>query len=793
LDREAIERITLIVLVTDALTQPIFTSTATVSIEVLDENDNSPVFVNPPANMQSGDLAHAFTVRENSPKYTRLSGRLEARDPDAGENGRLLFYIRSVWALKTPASQRGISFGGNMIDNSAPGRQLIDPVKIFQITPDGGIETLVEFDREQVAMYLLSVGVRDNGSKPYSTYASVLVQILDENDNSPVWSFPTETARQINITTANPPGSLVARLQVGFRDFAIVTASFFLSDRKPQLLGLGNINASVSSAGAYFEVRYVEKITQLKAHDADADGAGRVEFQILDSNGQSMPPVSISRGLYNAPPPQPSSQSKHPSPILQEELMGYRVGPFYLNGSTGELLVADRLVPLNLKIRLRAIDCGDAQRLFTDTWMIINVKMDPNEFGGFLGGGRAGALNVTIILVMIAVTAIISLLLIIAIVCVRRKPSRTVMGNGTAVVESEGRMVAYSPGSPFMIPDPNKETLSANTWNGSSKDFYPPGSLTIDENGQVVSTGGMAYGSPILGSDKTSIFCGGVPQQYTSLEANGDIISGSLPMHTFGTMSRNPRQTAVLGSIHGSTTGMRMAGSLQYDADSGDSGRGPSEDGNQLMLMDNQRMFSPHPGHAYGTCSGYRSASRMSYGPRSASAMGNPSNGCIVNPNNGMMNASSRTFIHDPHNNGDPCSCYVEEGQQQGHLQQPRSPPYGEYIDTPGSPFLAQRSPLGGYRTFHFSPSPQRFTPGAGESTISASIGSLPRSRAPSRSTVTFQSPSLVHQQPQQQPIKLDLRGPVELDNSEATFPGLPPRPTTRTVSNLDDNEDIVD
>lgn len=83
MDREAIERITLIVLVTDALTQPIFTSTATVSIEVLDENDNSPVFFNPPANMQSGDLAHAFTVRENSPKYTRLSGRLEARDPDA--------------------------------------------------------------------------------------------------------------------------------------------------------------------------------------------------------------------------------------------------------------------------------------------------------------------------------------------------------------------------------------------------------------------------------------------------------------------------------------------------------------------------------------------------------------------------------------------------------------------------------------------------------------------------------------------------------------------------------------
>lgn len=101
-----------------------------------------------------------------------------------------------------------------MDGNSALSRQLIDPSKLFQITPDGGIETLVEFDREQESRYLLTVGVRDNGSTPHSTNAKVLVQILDENDNAPVWSFPTETARQINITTANPPGSLVARLQV---------------------------------------------------------------------------------------------------------------------------------------------------------------------------------------------------------------------------------------------------------------------------------------------------------------------------------------------------------------------------------------------------------------------------------------------------------------------------------------------------------------------------------------------------------------------------------------------------
>lgn len=88
LDREVLERVTLVVTVTDALTKPIFTATTTVSIEVLDENDNSPVFVNPPANIgfpfhQNDFQSHAFTVRENAPRYTRLSGRLEARDPDA--------------------------------------------------------------------------------------------------------------------------------------------------------------------------------------------------------------------------------------------------------------------------------------------------------------------------------------------------------------------------------------------------------------------------------------------------------------------------------------------------------------------------------------------------------------------------------------------------------------------------------------------------------------------------------------------------------------------------------------
>uniref|UniRef100_A0A183BC82 Cadherin domain-containing protein n=1 Tax=Echinostoma caproni TaxID=27848 RepID=A0A183BC82_9TREM len=79
----------LVVLVTDSKLPPVFTATTTVSIEVLDENDNAPIFINPPADpiVNAGSsrgrkTSKSFTVMENAPRFTRLSEQLEARDPD---------------------------------------------------------------------------------------------------------------------------------------------------------------------------------------------------------------------------------------------------------------------------------------------------------------------------------------------------------------------------------------------------------------------------------------------------------------------------------------------------------------------------------------------------------------------------------------------------------------------------------------------------------------------------------------------------------------------------------------
>ncbi len=89
------------------------------SIEILDENDNSPVFVVPPTNMglpfhQDAIKSHAFTVRENAPRYTRLSGRLEARDPDAVSTPVVLHscicFILTVFIDKISRTEQGEDF-----------------------------------------------------------------------------------------------------------------------------------------------------------------------------------------------------------------------------------------------------------------------------------------------------------------------------------------------------------------------------------------------------------------------------------------------------------------------------------------------------------------------------------------------------------------------------------------------------------------------------------------------------------------------------------------------------------
>ncbi|KER26010.1 hypothetical protein T265_06647 [Opisthorchis viverrini] len=645
LDRETVVGVTLVVLVSDSTMPPKFTATTTVSIEVIDENDNAPVFVNPPAESSDRVKVKPFTVMENAPRFTRLSEKLEARDPDQGENGRVQFSLLDTYAL-TRSSRQGstnirtngqysdsrykeISHQSDPIDDLGLSKRVVDQ-PIFRVTPDGVIETLVELDREIVPAYILKVGAQDRGSQPLASTIMLRIDVLDANDNSPVWVFPTPMDRTINLTTAMKPGSLAGRL---------------------------------------------------RAEDADINEAGRVTYLFLGPRGEPLRGVSLGEGLLDSlalvrngekPPTNEQQRSALQTGPGRPHENGYRVGPLYLNGTTGEIWIADVLTPGAINLHLRAQDRGKPVSQ-TDAWLTINVFVDPSDDPSFFNFTGDGTLNVTIILVMITITAIVSLFLIVGIVCVRRRPVRynatpiNTTPNGTT---SPGHMTTYS-------ADINKDymagTMNTGTWSSplsvyTAGQYYPTlgsvGNPLLDD-GQIFTTiggaGMMGYGAMVAPSDTASLIY--VPQPPPPQSVMGSVAGASVTpvplehgvvpleytgrgqMNTFGTLNRN--RGTLGGGFYTGPPNCGISYEPHLDGDSGDSGRGPSEEGNQFLLTENYRNSSTTaaaPGH-YNTYSGYRPSSRAGY------------------YRNGLDGSNGMTGLHALNCptvcSGGPCACYT--------------------------------------------------------------------------------------------------------------------------------------
>ncbi|KAM4834271.1 protocadherin Fat 4 [Thomomys bottae] len=166
LDRERQSFYNLVVQVHDLAQPPAprFTSTAQVSIILLDVNDNPPVFLSP-------KLTY---IPENTPLDTVVF-KAQATDPDSGPNS----YIE--YTLLNPSGTK-FSIG----------------------TIDGQVRLTGELDREVASNYTLTVVATDKGQPPMSASAEVLVTVLDINDNSPVFAQPSYA---VEVSEATLPGT----------------------------------------------------------------------------------------------------------------------------------------------------------------------------------------------------------------------------------------------------------------------------------------------------------------------------------------------------------------------------------------------------------------------------------------------------------------------------------------------------------------------------------------------------------------------------------------------------------
>ncbi|XP_041653148.1 protocadherin alpha-8-like [Cheilinus undulatus] len=124
--------------------------TLNVTVIVLDSNDNHPTF---------GQEVYSVTIPENVDADTSVI-TVKASDLDEGANGEIEYF-----------------FGGQL------DQEIYD---MFSLDKDTGeIRIKGEIDFEKADVYKLDVHATDKGQPPMSTDCSVIIKVLDKNDNKP--------------------------------------------------------------------------------------------------------------------------------------------------------------------------------------------------------------------------------------------------------------------------------------------------------------------------------------------------------------------------------------------------------------------------------------------------------------------------------------------------------------------------------------------------------------------------------------------------------------------------------
>ncbi|KAL2077342.1 hypothetical protein ACEWY4_026846 [Coilia grayii] len=181
LDREKTPEYEITLVVTDSGTPPL-SDNETITVHLLDVNDNAPHFP---------QSFYTIPVVENNAPGALLSS-LTALDPDLHENQYLVYFIIEKEIVNTSMSM------------------------LFSINPENGnLYALKTFDYEIEKEFLFHIEARDSGVPPRSSNVTVHIIIMDQNDNTPVIVSPWRAHGSVveeKIPRSTDKGSLVAKV-----------------------------------------------------------------------------------------------------------------------------------------------------------------------------------------------------------------------------------------------------------------------------------------------------------------------------------------------------------------------------------------------------------------------------------------------------------------------------------------------------------------------------------------------------------------------------------------------------
>ncbi|XP_031159094.2 protocadherin alpha-2-like [Sander lucioperca] len=202
LDREIVSQYNVTITATDEGSPPL-SSTAVITVQVSDINDNAPRF--PEGNI------HIY-VKENS-KVGDIITTTTAQDADTNENAKLTYSLMDTYPKSFPIST---------------------VVNINSET--GDIVSLQSFNYEELKTFQFKVQATDSGVPPLSSNVTVNVLILDENDNNPTILAPYSEHGSVNsesIPYSAEVGYFVAKIRAVDADSGYnALLSYHLSEPK---------------------------------------------------------------------------------------------------------------------------------------------------------------------------------------------------------------------------------------------------------------------------------------------------------------------------------------------------------------------------------------------------------------------------------------------------------------------------------------------------------------------------------------------------------------------------------
>ncbi|XP_027138787.1 protocadherin beta-13 [Larimichthys crocea] len=234
-----------------------------IEVEILDMNDNAPQF--------RRDVIH-LDISEATPKGERFS-LSNAVDPDVGSNSVKTYHLSESenFNIEVQTGREGTKFADLILTKT--------------------------LDREQQAVHNLILTAVDGGTPARSGTASVIVRVLDTNDNAPTFD---KTSYSIKVMENSPIGSLVIHLNAtdldeGSNSDLTYSYSLYTSEKTQETFNLNPSTGEITVKGMLnyedFKIYDMEIIATDKGANS-LSGQCTIKILVEDMN-DNHPEISI--------------------------------------------------------------------------------------------------------------------------------------------------------------------------------------------------------------------------------------------------------------------------------------------------------------------------------------------------------------------------------------------------------------------------------------------------------------------------------------------------------------------